>query len=407
MKLNSAKALLLLVIVQLAPTDGRTCDYNDQTPGILNEETETPKSVHNKGLQLYRITNMPNEFGVSKIWDRLRSKYDIRHISSLLGTYTVQAVAVNVIFVAIALLSQRLQEAFDIDTSSILLGHVSGFITVTAGGVIAYKLSESVMGTFLPHTLGKDEAQSLLQRTNKSISIPLAVIAAIGTALKWCNKLKSANFTPLMILPTPQSEVKLSVMGRSYGRVDVKLPILRPFSKESVIISLYCLSTFFLLGGRLHSFTPSNIAHPGAFAVSNSLLLADGYNYANVAQKRLINQIGKTYGCHTCGRSSTTGKYIADHQPPSGVIKRKLKKPHIKFLLDYHLIPITWVKSKQYFYSHCPNCSAEQGRAIQANREKVVTHYGVFRPYYLCASGYLLARAVLDTRWQRSRARRC
>ena len=54
------------------------------------------------------------------------------------------------------------------------------------------------------------------------------------------------------------------------------------------------------LGGRFWSVSPSSFTHLGSFARRmRSLPATDAY--ATKAQRKVINELGKTFGCHTCG----------------------------------------------------------------------------------------------------------
>ncbi|WP_026997625.1 DUF6443 domain-containing protein [Flectobacillus major] len=63
-------------------------------------------------------------------------------------------------------------------------------------------------------------------------------------------------------------------------------------------------------------------------------------NFATIRDQ--INEIGRKYGCHTCGTKTANGIYIPDHQPP---LKLSPKGP-------FKLFP------------HCPNCSKLQGGQV-------------------------------------------
>ncbi|CDR94787.1 hypothetical protein BBBOND_0110840 [Babesia bigemina] len=405
-------AAVIVSSTQLSAVYARTSDVGGSLPvvteGLIGcadgsegvrcspESSEQPGSLEDRG-----ITDAPVTF----------RQADLPMLSSLIGRCTActrytrtaayggQAIALNAIFTALALLAQRLQELLDIDTGALLLGRLTGLLTVTIGGYAAYKLSEQLLELTLAALSSgsasrtcKEILAHLRRRASRSITAPLGAIAAVGHAAQTCTVVRSAakGLAPRL---TPLAAAMRDVSGVRYARAAV--PSWLSYSdtsvKEAAVIAAYCISTFLLLGGSLHSFTPSNVTHPGAFAVPSTSLSAEGYTYANRRQKRVIQQLGRTYGCHSCGRSSASGQYIADHQPPSGVIKRRLRRPVVKLLVDHHIVPLSLVRPRQYFYPQCPACSAEQSNAVRTNRKKVVTHYGVFRPYYLCASGYLAA----------------
>ncbi|KAK1443226.1 hypothetical protein BgAZ_201020 [Babesia gibsoni] len=391
---------------------GCTSNTSGNSDSIISSEAfedtdeEMPANMESTGISMRRIDEKTPE---------IVGKYDITLMSSVIGAYLCQAVMLNALFASIAMISQKIQEILGIDTGALLLGRLAGIITVTLGGCTAYKASEFLLRMLLVRLMamgiikrGNELLEVLRDRNNYSVSAPLAAISYIGNSLGKQRAFRyGLNKIALLLAPVSTDiAVKRDVLGTKHTRATV-LPTRAhsPTIKELTIISLYCLTAFSLLGGRPHSFTPSDIVHPGAFAVPKLSLLADGYNYADKKQKSIIQQIGHTYGCHTCGYISKSEKYIADHQPPSGVVKRKLNRRVIKFLLDNHIIPLSLIRPNQYFYPHCSNCSALQAKAVRYNRKKVVTHYGVFRPYYLCASSYLIGRSMLDTKWNKFRRR--
>ncbi|GBE60065.1 hypothetical protein, conserved [Babesia ovata] len=397
-------AAVLALLTQLSAASARTSDVGGSHSVVTEDAigcTEEPTSAGcgpgsvaaQASLEDYGITKDPAAF----------RRTDLPTLSSLIAAYGCQAIALNAVFIALALLSQRLQELLDIDTAALFLGRLTGLLTVTIGGYAAYKLSEQLLETALSALSSgsasrrcKEILTHLRERANRSITAPLGAITAVGNAARTCTVIRHAakGLAPLMPRVSPLATVMRDISGIKYTGATVPswLSCSDTSVKEAAVIAAYCISTFFLLGGSLHSFTPSDVTHPGAFAVPSTSLLAEGYTYANRRQKRVIQELGRAYGCHTCGRSSASGQYIADHQPPSGVVKRRLRRPLVKFLVDHHIVPLSLVRPRQYFYPQCPACSAEQSNAVRTNRKKVVTHYGVFRPYYLCASGYLVGR---------------
>ncbi|ORM39610.1 uncharacterized protein BXIN_0248 [Babesia sp. Xinjiang] len=365
---------LIALIAQIPPADARLSDSNGHVPELMAKDSEEDRSSSPAACisSAAARDNVREQDGSSILPRVIPVGVDVPLISSVIGAYVCQAIVVNAIFVALALLSQRLQETLDIDTASLIMGQMAGLVTVTAGGYTAYKLSEYLLERFLVRgtiSCGKNLLAVLLSRSKRSISMPLGAIAAISNATRKLDiyRRMSKALTPLMPSGNPTNEAKRAVIGLDGAKASPS-QMLTGRRKEAIVIAFYCFATFMLLGGRLQSFTPSNIAHPGAFAVPSASLLAEGYNYANKRQKQIIQEIGKLYGCHTCGRSSGSGKYIADHQPPSGVVKRRLQRSSIKFLLDNHIIPLSLVRPRQYFYPQCPECSAEQAKAVHANR---------------------------------------
>ena len=132
---------------------------------------------------------------------------------------------------------------------------------------------------------------------------------------------------------------------------------------EICVASFVGVVMFKALGGRFNAVLPSNLFKPGAFA--HNWIPARWEQYASHYERHLMQQIGKKYGCHSCGTKA--GKFISDHQPP------------IKLSSPGELLR---------FYPHCKKCSLLQGSAlsrVQPSRVAVRTHssprlYHLFLP---------------------------
>lgn len=85
---------------------------------------------------------------------------------------------------------------------------------------------------------------------------------------------------------------------------------------------------------------------PGPFARES--IPASRSTSANTAEQRKITEIGRKYGCHTCGTKdpgTSSGLFVPDHQPPSAL-----------------LLP----GMPQRLYPHCKKCSTSQGGQASA-----------------------------------------
>ncbi|UKK00812.2 hypothetical protein MACK_000886 [Theileria orientalis] len=329
-------------------------------------------------------------------------------IIEILGTYCCQALFINALFLILSNIAQWIQKEFNVDTSSFFSAKFYGLLTVTFGSYISYKVSELLVDAFLKVFKDSFLAGRMREVMNPSKS-SLACINVPILLLYRCSKYLH-NQLPLN-LGSLDIHIKNQLLGSDDAKddvnEDVRISVKSPrpnrgrFKRELAVISGYGLGTFLLLGGSLHSFTPSELSHPGAYAMPKLSLKADGYGYANSFQKRIIQTIGKKYGCHTCGMISDKEKYIADHQPPSGVVKRKLSGKYISFLLRHRLIPIHLVKPEQHFYPQCNKCSIKQAAAVSKNRRESVTHFGRFRTYHLCPTTFFVSRVIFDTKWSK------
>lgn len=125
---------------------------------------------------------------------------------------------------------------------------------------------------------------------------------------------------------------------------------------------------FRAFGGRFSSALPSNILKPGAFGYE--WIPAKSAQYASTWEKDWIQQLGKRYGCHTCGRRRGVVKFSADHQPPSKLVSGN-GDPGV-----------------QKFYPQCELCSGLQGGVISngawdRNSMAIVAHHYSLRAYHL------------------------
>ncbi|XP_071855287.1 uncharacterized protein [Apostichopus japonicus] len=130
--------------------------------------------------------------------------------------------------------------------------------------------------------------------------------------------------------------------------------------EEAVIVGGVSLAVFLALRGKIRSVLPSNVLHPGAFA-KESLPASD--NYATSSQRSKLIKFGKRYGCHSCGARFTVQDFIADHQPPLAVMRRKRSSMlHIfkEFSRLFKRKKNMTLETPQRFYPQCTRCSVKQ-----------------------------------------------
>lgn len=132
-------------------------------------------------------------------------------------------------------------------------------------------------------------------------------------------------------------------------------------------IAALALITFKVLGGRFWSMPPSSYTNLGSFARVTHSIPAK-MDYATSAQRKVIESVGRRWGCHTCGsrmifsrtRPAANGgasvvKFHADHMPPKSVA---------------HAMNSRWwrrllhIQVKQRFYPQCVSCSNVQGSIL-------------------------------------------
>ena len=122
---------------------------------------------------------------------------------------------------------------------------------------------------------------------------------------------------------------------------------------------------FRALGGRFSSVLPSNVLHPGAFA--REWILARIGQPATEYERRVIQELGRRHGCHSCGRRNVSTFY-SDHQPPNKLNTEKMRKSAIV----------------SRFYPQCVRCSDNQGWCVvKTSTKDVVAHPFSLRLYHL------------------------
>lgn len=133
-------------------------------------------------------------------------------------------------------------------------------------------------------------------------------------------------------------------------------------------VCAFGLLAFKGLGGRFWSIAPSNITNLGSFARTIFSIPATE-KYASPSQRQMIERLGRTIGCHTCGsrkifyRGQNGVKFIADHMPPQAVVKQMNARWYRRLF---------GIKVKQRFYPQCVTCSNLQGGLLSKATQKLV-----------------------------------
>jgi len=166
------------------------------------------------------------------------------------------------------------------------------------------------------------------------------------------NKIKN------QFVETSRNIIESSSQLRGRKKDQFKLPM------HEIRVCLLGLLAFKSLGGRFWAISPSSYTHLGSFARWS---IPCTENYADAKQRTMIEQMGRKWGCHTCGskmyfssaKSGITGKtyrFAADHMPPKSVAKHMNDQWFRKIgLLG---------KVKFRFYPQCVSCSNTQGSIL-------------------------------------------
>eukprot|EP00980_Cylindrotheca_fusiformis_P011230 scaffold2575_cov101-Cylindrotheca_fusiformis.AAC.4 len=117
------------------------------------------------------------------------------------------------------------------------------------------------------------------------------------------------------------------------------------------------LAAFMLLGGRFWAIAPSSFTGVGSFGRWS---IPCGESYASTQQRVMIEQMGKRWGCHTCGsrmlKPVDGHKFVGDHMPPKSVAAHM----NNRWIRKIGLLP----KVDYRFYPQCANCSGKQASIL-------------------------------------------
>mmetsp|Transcript_16125 Transcript_16125/g.27831 ORF Transcript_16125/g.27831 Transcript_16125/m.27831 type:complete len:321 (-) Transcript_16125:5-967(-) len=98
----------------------------------------------------------------------------------------------------------------------------------------------------------------------------------------------------------------------------------------------------FVIGRPFRFVAPSDLAHVGKYGQHRHRVLATEETYASKVQREHISDLGRFFGCHSCGTRKASA-YHADHQPP---------------------VSLNPKGGTMYFYPHCKDCSNAQGGSL-------------------------------------------
>eukprot|EP00536_Pseudo-nitzschia_multiseries_P003840 jgi/Psemu1/302204/fgenesh1_kg.61_\ len=134
---------------------------------------------------------------------------------------------------------------------------------------------------------------------------------------------------------------------------------------HEIRVCLLGLLAFKSLGGRFWAIAPSSYTHLGSFSRWS---IPCTESYANARERIMIEQMGRKWGCHTCGskmvfstpaKSAITGKtyrFVGDHMPPKSVAEHMNNRWYRTMGL--------WPRVKFRFYPQCVSCSNTQGSVL-------------------------------------------
>ena len=138
--------------------------------------------------------------------------------------------------------------------------------------------------------------------------------------------------------------------------------------QSPVLLGAAC---FLACGGRFWALSPSSLSTLGAFARTARASLPATLKYATSTERATIQQLGRRFGCHTCGARllSSNGRFNADHMPPLSEVKRANSALWRRLLSR---------PMRQRFYPQCTDCSNLQG-ALLSERSSLINKFGNVR----------------------------
>eukprot|EP01038_Epipyxis_sp_PR26KG_P005957 gene5957-8210_t len=106
---------------------------------------------------------------------------------------------------------------------------------------------------------------------------------------------------------------------------------------------------------------------------------------ATLNERMKIQELGKKFGCHQCGSKQriSAQKFIADHMPPTKIVKEMNSKWWRKILN---------IKIKQSLWPQCRKCFSIQGYAVRNNRHVPVYHQVIQLRHASPAIAYYLSQ---------------
>ena len=218
------------------------------------------------------------------------------------------------------------------------------------------------------------------------------------------------------VLSLEASAAAISVSSVGSERGDRRLRHAQISVASAALLGGAC---FVALGGQPWRLSPSSLAHLGALANTARGSLPATLEYASRAERDMIQQLGRNFGCHTCGfrpwlpgpllrgsRAQRAALFHADHQPPLSEVRRA-NAALWRRLLN--------APQTQRFYPQCVSCSNMQGellgkksalisklgsarralRALPSSTPRAIFHCpSLLRPHY-ASGGMLSALATL------------
>ena len=278
---------------------------------------------------------------------------------------------------ALALSTWTQQRIFRISTGSVApIPSMVGFATVCVASLAAHKAA--TVAYQCNHVLGADVLSSMPHQARQA----------------W-DRIRAGSFwEDVPSLREIKRKAGALVSHKPYNDEYLDCKIVNPM--HAVRICAIGLLAFKVLGGRFWAIAPSSYTHLGSFARPRRSLPAT-LNYASPAKRAVLERLGRSVGCHTCGTrrigaslsqylffwkrwvsdaaTQRTYHFVGDHMPPKSVAQQINNRFYRRFLR----LPDVEFR----FYPQCVDCSAKQAGLLSAATNKLRNQSKLFRRTYL------------------------
>ena len=254
----------------------------------------------------------------------------------------------------------------------------SELLATTAAGAVTFPtvLALAQTAVFKPLRI---TCAGVLSPVFGCLSVSLAGFAASFAAIKACSLIQDS-------LKSADGDSSSSTRKLSFS------------TPELIVSTVSSVVIFRALGGRFSSVLPSHLFHPGAFAAERIVAMR-GTQSANSTEKALIRDLGKKYGCHSCGKRRVK-MFVCDHQPPSHLLRKNKSSSAVassernvnvlrsdaQTSANASNVVDNGVTVRQYFYPQCYECSSMQGGLLNNGgkpSKAIVTHPLSLRLYHI------------------------
>lgn len=268
-------------------------------------------------------------------------------------------------FGATLALSTLVQKAAGISTATKVLPSIHGFVTVCLASLASERVA------IVTH-----EYRSNPHKFQKNPHLFYQRLLTPTSSLSSSSSLRAATTTKVQHHHDHQPSTRQQTTTRDDSSFPLLGKVKIPMTHE-IRVCVLGLLTFKLLGGRFWAIAPSSYTHLGSFS-RWSIPCTERYATSN--QRLLIEQMGRKWGCHTCGSrmllfggggptfpstTTATARFVGDHMPPKS-LATKMNRAW------YRRLGI-WPNVQFRFYPQCVTCSNTQGSILSKATHQIKT----------------------------------